>query len=217
MNPSRFFLLTGLLALTACGSSTTPTAPVTPTPTQTAPRLGMVEIEFSGIGTHLQATARSPLTAQDLTDQPCVVIGAPISSSTADFAGKRYLQATFPVTNTCTTTLQNLTYVAARRLGNSPTLDGSAITAMQTFGGTNAALNLASQILPTQPVYLAGKRLNVEQTTANLQVFDDTAGGELDGLQAQVDPDRTSYDLLPYGFVATSEGSRVIPVGGPAR
>ncbi|UQN09407.1 hypothetical protein [Deinococcus sp. QL22] len=144
-----------------------------------------------------------------------MVLGSSLLQSTVDFGGKRYMQATFPVTNNCTTSLQNLTYVAVRRLGSNATLGDSAITAMNTFGGTAAAVSLATQILPTQPMYGSRTTLKVDQTTAGLQVFDDAAGGELDALQAQVDASGTTYDLLPYGFVTTTtSGSRVIPVGG---
>ncbi|WP_407542177.1 hypothetical protein Q0M94_18115 (plasmid) [Deinococcus radiomollis] len=218
MNLHRWFFVTGLLALTAC-SATPPIAgaPIATIPPQAAPESSVVEIEFSGIGSHFQATALRPLAAQALTDQPCVVLGSALSKSTIDLAGKRYLQATFPVTNNCVTDLKNLTYVAVRRLGAAATLGGSAITSMKTFGGTDAAVSLATQIRPTQPVYLTSDTLNVDQTTAGLQVFDDTAGGELDGLQAQVDATRTTHDLLPYGFVATSAGSRVIPAGGTGK
>ncbi|WP_407541942.1 hypothetical protein Q0M94_20935 (plasmid) [Deinococcus radiomollis] len=218
----RSWLLLPALLLAACGqtsppSSTAPSSavPVTTTPTQAATKLGVVEIEFSGIGSHLKATALRPLGTLDLTDQPCVTIGSSLLQTTADLGGKRYMQATFPVTNNCTTSLQNLTYVAVRRLGTTATLGDSAITSMKTFGGTDAAVSIAVQILPTQPLYGARTSVKVEQTTADLQVFDDTAGGELDGLQSQVDASRTTYDLLPYGFVTTtSSGSRVIPVGG---
>ncbi|MGY2897126.1 RCC1 domain-containing protein [Deinococcus sp. UYEF24] len=218
MTTPRFLLFTGLLALTACSSTVPSTGvPVATTPTQTASKLGVVEIEFSGIGSQLQAAAIRPITTQSLTntDQPCVVIGSSLAQSTVDLGGKRYMQATFPVTNNCTTDLQNLTYVAVRRLGANATLGDSAITSMKTFGGTDADVNIATQILPTQPVYVARTSLKVEQSTADLQVFGDTNGGELDGLQTQVDANRTQYDLLPYGFVTTtSAGSRVIPVGG---
>ena len=129
-------------------------------------------------------------------------------------AGKRYLQATFPVTNNCGRTLINLTYVAVRRLGASPTIGGSAITSMKTATGSDAAPSLALQIKPTQPVYNIGTSLIVNQASAGLQVFDDAAGEELDGLQAQVDPNRTTYDLLPYGFLTTAPGgSRGIGAG----
>ncbi|WP_407571738.1 RCC1 domain-containing protein [Deinococcus altitudinis] len=215
MTMPRFLLFTGLLALTACSSTVPSTAvPVVTTPTQTSSKLGVVEIEFSGIGSQLQAAALRPLTTQALTDRPCVAIGSSLAQSTVDLGGKRYMQATFPVTNNCTTDLKNLTYVAVRRLGSNATLGDSAITSMKTFGGTDAAVSLATQILPTQPVYISGKRLNVDQNTANLQVFDDTNSGELDGLQSQVDANRTTYDLLPYGFVVSSVGSRTIPIGG---
>ncbi|MFB9992843.1 hypothetical protein ACFFLM_12790, partial [Deinococcus oregonensis] len=212
MKRSGVLLFTGLLALTACSS--VPSVPEA-TPNPAALRLGMVEIEFKGGNAQpLQAHVAQHLAAQSLTDRSCLVLGSALTKSADDAAGKRYLKATFPVTNNCATDLENLTYVAARRLGADATLGGTAITAMNTFGGTDAAVGLATQILPTQPLYVVGKQLNVAQSTANLQVFDDTAGGELDGLQAQVDAGRTTYDLLPYGFVATSEGSRVISAGG---
>ncbi|MFB9993338.1 RCC1 domain-containing protein [Deinococcus oregonensis] len=212
MKRSGVLLFTGLLALTAC--SAVPSVPgIGSGPA--ALRLGMVEIEFKGGSTQpLRANLVRPVTAQALTDQPCLVLGAVISKGSVDLAGKRYLQATFPVTNNCATALKNLTYVAVRRLGADATLGGTAITAMNTFGETDAAVGLATQILPTQPVYVSGRKLTVNQNIANLQVFDDTAGGELDGLQAQVDAGRSTYDLLPYGFVATtSSGSRTIAAG----
>ncbi|MFB9991498.1 RCC1 domain-containing protein [Deinococcus oregonensis] len=212
MKRSGVLLFTGLLALTACSS--VPSVPEA-TPNPAALRLGMVEIEFKGGNAQpLQASLVRPVAAQALTDQPCLVLGAVISKGSDDLAGKRYLKATFPVTNNCATDLENLTYVAVRRLGADATLGGTAITAMNTFGETDVAVGLAIQILPTQPVDVSGRRLQVDQNTANLQVFDDTAGGELDGLQAQVDAGRTTYDLLPYGFVTTSEGSRGILAGG---
>ncbi|UQN09270.1 hypothetical protein [Deinococcus sp. QL22] len=224
MKTPTLFLVTGMLTLTACGSTPSVAAPpvglvpVVTSPSQGEPRLGMVEIEFNGGGDQpLNAKAVQRLAAQTLTDRTCVVVGSALSRSSADLAGKRYLQATFPVTNTCSTDLQNLTFVAVRRFGGTATLDGSAITSMKTFGGTDAAVGLASQILPTQPVYLSIDTLSVDQKAANLQVFDDTAGGELDALQAQVDASGTSYDLLPYGFVATSGGGRVIPAGGTGK
>ncbi|KQR37806.1 hypothetical protein ASF71_15100 [Deinococcus sp. Leaf326] len=218
MSPTRLVLLTGILALTACSSTPTPSAvaPVATPPTQAAPKLGLVEIEFRGVGTQLQARALQPLTSQALTDtdRPCVVIGSSLSQSTVDLGGKRYMQATFPVTNNCATSLQNLTYVAVRRLGTNATLGDSAITSMKTFGATDAAVAIATQILPTQPVYVSRNTIKVDQATASLQVFDETTGGELATLQAQVDASRTTYDLLPYGFVTTtSSGGRVIPVG----
>ncbi|MFB9992091.1 RCC1 domain-containing protein [Deinococcus oregonensis] len=212
MKRSGVLLFTGLLALTACSS--VPSVPEA-TPNPAALRLGMVEIEFKGGSTQpLQASLVRPVTPQALTDQPCLVLGAVISKGSGDLAGKRYLRATFPVTNNCSTALKNLTYVAVRRLGAAATLGDSAISSMKTFGGTDADGTLATQILPTQPVSLSNGTLKVDQETANLQVFDDVAGGELDGLQAQVDAGRTTYDLLPYGFVATtSTGGRTIAVG----
>ena len=55
----------------------------------------------------------------------------------------------------------------------------------------------------------------MDQNHASLQVFDDFNGSELDSFQTQVDAAHTTYDLLPYGFVATtSAGARLIPNAG---
>ncbi|WP_407541950.1 hypothetical protein Q0M94_20985 (plasmid) [Deinococcus radiomollis] len=224
MNRFALMLVTCALALTACGSmppvATTPVSSV-PTPATSPPAaptagLGMIEIEFSGTSAQsLQVRAVRSLGTQALTDNSCITLGAVASKATVDLVGRRYMQATFPVTNGCTTSLQNLTFVAVRRLGTNATLGSSAITSMKTFGNTDAAVGLATQILPTQPVYASHNVLNVDQSSADLQVFSDTAGGELDGLQAQVDPGGAAYDLLPYGFVTTTRaGGRVIPANG---
>ncbi|UQN09255.1 hypothetical protein [Deinococcus sp. QL22] len=205
MTSFRFLLLSSVLALTACG------APPTSLPQASTP--GLFELEFSE-GDSLTATAVPGLLGQALTDQNCVVLGSKLTKSAADYGTKRYIQTIYPLTNNCTMDLQNLTFVAVYRQGTTPTIGGTSITSMTTFGGTPAASSLAPQILPTQPFYISGTKLVLDQNIANLQVFDDTPGGELDSLERQVQLDDATYDLLPYGFVSTSStGSRTIPAG----
>ncbi|WP_407542840.1 hypothetical protein Q0M94_22275 (plasmid) [Deinococcus radiomollis] len=86
-----------------------------------------------------------------------------------NLVGRHYMQATFPLTNACTISLQNRTFLAARRLGTNVTLGSSIIASIKTFGKTDAVAGLATQIRPTPPVYSSHNVLNVNLTSALLR------------------------------------------------
>ena len=165
--PSLLALLT--LTLTACGTTTPratlPAGTVSPPPPSAASPAQLTvwawwKSSSAAAGPapcgprwcRAWAPRRSPTAT-------CATLGTATTQSIIDFAGKHYLQATFPLTNNCGRDLNNLTYVATRRIDATPTIGDSAVTLMTTATGSAADPSLAPQILPTQPVYASGSKL----------------------------------------------------------
>lgn len=121
-------LLTAALALTACGSGTTPGPVAQPgpsTPTSPARSAALFELKMNGVGRSAQGLSstvtRPGLSAQD-TELSGLTFTAKTMSSVADIqAGVLHLVATYTVTNTTGTSLAVPTFVPVDTSGSFAT------------------------------------------------------------------------------------------------
>jgi uncharacterized delta-60 repeat protein len=217
-----------LIALAACSTTpqtstpkTTVSAPVTGKPSKI---LGYLEVEFSGIGgSEPKAVARyiNPATNGLRTTSSGIVFGtgaAPtLTSRSVSFsddneqsptAKTRYVQAVFDLTNTSSTTFNNLLFVAA---ANATSLGGTAIGSM--FDGTDTlipagtAAPIALRMKPTHGMSVrrtAAARVN--QELADLYLLNPNETSIL-----QTAATGSGFTMLEYGFVALNlGGGRII-------
>ena len=214
MTPAlRRLLLFPALLLAACSPASPPltSAPTTTTPAlgSARPSLGVFEVALSGNGTQaLTATVRPVgLTAQGLTSQSQVAL-TPLTRGEFDFAGQRYLQATFAVENRGATDLTQLTFLA---VSTPQSLSGTPIASFRRFDGSPADPAIAQQLRPTQPMNLVSAQPQVIQEDADFQAY-----AEPDVSPAAFPRPTGVLDVFPYGFVAhvPGSGSRTIPAGG---
>ncbi|WP_189091436.1 FG-GAP-like repeat-containing protein [Deinococcus ruber] len=164
---------------------------------------------LSGNGTQALTATVHPVgfTPQGLTSQSQVAL-TPLTRGEFDFAGQRYLQATFTVENRSTTDLTHLTFLA---VSTPQTLSGTPIASFRRFDGSPADPAIASQLRPTQPLNLVSAQPQVIQEDADFQAY-----AETDVSPAAFARPAGVLDVFPYGFVAhvPGSGSRTIPAGG---
>jgi hypothetical protein len=192
-----------LFTIVGC-TSTEPVKPVLNQPIQQPNQplrgLGAVELNFSSIGSGLQAN----LTTQALKEVTGLTYQS-LSQGTFVKAGIRYLSATFKVTPSADVT--NLTFVAEVKTGR--TILDTAISRLKKFDGTDADTSIARDIKPTHGLMLTGAAQDTVGISAGRSDFQALAEADLFA------PTDGGY-LLPYGFVAkTSTGTRVITPANP--
>ncbi len=194
-----------LVFVAACASTEPVKPPVLTQPIQQPLRgLGSVELNFSSIGSGLEASLVPSLSTQALSETGGLTYQS-LSQGTFVKAGIRYLSATFKVIPSASQT--NLTFIAEVKTGR--TINDTAISRLKKFDGTDANPDIARSIKPTHGLKLIGAAqdsigLGVQQ--ADFQAFAETD---------LYSPTDGGY-LLPYGFVAkTSTGTRVITPSNP--
>jgi hypothetical protein len=124
--------------------------------------------------------------------------------SRASGTGFRYLRATFKVTPNASVSLRHLSFVAVNLALTN--LDGTAISQLKRYDGTDANLSLARAILPTQATGFDGFKPQISQDNADFQVFPSSELPVASG----------GLTYLDYGFVAKTESkSRLLSSGNP--
>jgi hypothetical protein len=234
-----FALLMGslLLLLAACEQGPlSPDAPPAPPAAHGGRVLGLVEVTFSGIGTGaIHATARpvtpglpgtladglhlavSPVTGGNGSIQLTPVSTGSFTTGTRGTDGERYMYATFQVRNAQSDgtvyadARTNLTFLA---VSTASTLGGTAISSMKRFDGTDAAVSIASQILPTGAVEQNRSGAMEARFPDVLQVFT-----EDEVSSTAFTPPTGVTSVFPYGFVVSSPSdasSRTLPANPSA-
>jgi FG-GAP-like repeat/Bacterial Ig-like domain len=232
-----------MLALAACSVAPQPVNPNPgSTPNQTVPVnrkvLGLIEVEFSGIGnSDFTATAKNikpaRLTSRALTDVPygLQLSKTPTARGFSDKGkrgvdGQRYMYVSFKVRNasvdgkTVYGPQSNLTMVAVETVSPAPaTAPGTSIQRLKNFAGTTLTTTemtaMAASIQPAAPVTLgiqAGTPEIVRDGHDALQVMSETDAAALKTL---LSPSSTTgvKDVFPFGFVVTNlnDKSRTLP------
>jgi len=226
-------LATALLLLGACQQSAVTGVGGPSGPGKGAAVLGLVEVTISGLGgVQPQAAVQAlrPLGPLALDEQPGGLQLQPLTTSVFNLGdrnagtGQRFITVTFKVRNAdslgapSATARSNLTLIAAAVTG---TQDGSAVRAMQTFGGTPITTGVARSILPTHAMVFQPSTTSAALSSGgeDMQVYS----------EAEVLPTNfthpsgpvTAYSdlgvttIFPYGYTvrnpaATGAGSRTL-------
>ncbi|ULH18246.1 hypothetical protein MF271_22535 (plasmid) [Deinococcus sp. KNUC1210] len=174
-------LLLPALLLAACGNLGAPTIPaVTAAPISGAG--GVYQISFQGVGSpEMSASVRSVklsgVQTEGLVSAPESFMFERVANSTfvVKSTATRHVEATFKVTNTSTTTLNNLKFLPVVPLGKS-----SIFSNLTYFDGSDAS-SKASTLTTTQ-----GKLLdvNTQTTTLNPAASAYLTGLDISGLNA---------------------------------
>ena len=148
-------------------------------------------------------------TEHDGTVQLVPVSTASFTWGTRAGGGYRYVSATYKVRNATSGEVAygndrtNLTFLAVR---TSSTMSGTAISTLKRFDGSNAASELATEIVPTGWADLSSSATLTAKTPDVLQVYTET--------EIAAGPTPADGYLLPYGFVVrnpASMTSRTLP------
>ncbi len=170
-------LVTGLLALTACGTSPVTVSPVSTSPGGTVPgapaqqvpatpspagKVNMVKAPIYELQLRRNpdgtVSNTSSMTALALREVPDGLSFKYVSASTTQLGGQWYVRITYQVTNTSSQPVQNLTFVpldtdsdpaAATASTPAPTVGSSYFKDIKTFGDTDASPR-AADIQPEQ-------------------------------------------------------------------
>jgi hypothetical protein len=225
------------LALSACADET-PFSPKPPAEVSAPTALGIMEITISGIGSSemsASAAAVAPgrslpkgvnfdlIPVEGIAGDPGAGTPAeggiqlvPLSTGsftegTRDNNGVRYIWATYRVRNATTkgtayeVARRNLTFLAIR---DGQTINGTAISELRRFDGSEAASGMATGILPTGAVHRDPGTGEIVSTGPDvLQLLKET---EVEAIDAPAGV----TDIFPYGFVvrnASDNTTRALP------
>lgn len=208
-----------LLAAAACTDNPTPTTPPTPEPPKEAPKaLGVYTIEVTGIGTD-QMTSRvvSAPSAPNGGVRPTLtnagaglvfenVSATAFNEGTRTTGGERYISFLYRVRNGTGVALNNVTVLL---VGNASTIAGTSISSLKRSDGANADPAIASQIVPTGAVGLAGDAVTVQAPYPDvLQVLTEAEA-------AAITPPAGVTNIFPVGYMVRSNlttANRSLPV-----
>ncbi len=193
-----------LLAVACTGQNP---APLNPTV------LGMVEFTLQDDGGQIQSTAHwiTPglsTAAVSLTSSNLPVITPAGSATTSDFAGRRYLSASFNLQNPLGgAKYDNLTFHAVtvdNAIGGGSSLAGTSLRNLRDSGGAAITdLSVARGIKPTHKLVNLSGVMQVDASGADFQVFDPIT--EINPVQSAINavPALNGHvTALSYGFVA---------------
>jgi len=213
-----------LLGLGACGQNGTPQAgrPFT--------ALGLVRITVSGLGTvrpqSMAHVVSSPVSGKvgslALPEQIGGLEFQPLSTSVFNLGdrqsgtGRRYITASFKIRNAdvdgtpAVTARRNLTLIAVNVPGAQ---DESAVSAMQTFDGTDVSTGLARSILPTHALTFqpTSGAVTLSSGGEDLQVYSEDevlpANFTRNGVPVASYTDLGVQTVFPYGYVVRNPGA----------
>jgi hypothetical protein len=210
---THFLSAVFLLALAACSDEKLPTAvdPDSDRPKPPPAVLGLYELEVSGITGGEMSSALLPAgpTAAVTPAGAGIVFEAVGSTSlvegTRGKGGHRYISFTFRVRNSTGAPLTNLTMLLVERPG---TVAGTSLSTLRRFDGTAADPAIASQVVPTGAVGLAGDLVTMQGAYPDvLQVLTEA---EVAAITKPADV----TNIFPVGYVvrsAVTNANRTLP------
>jgi hypothetical protein len=124
--------------------------------------------------------------------------------------GQRYVTFTFRVRNGTGSPLDNLTFLMVSKAG---TLNGSAVSSLKRFDGTDASASIAPLVIPSGAVALGRDLETMEPLYADvIQAFTEPE-------VAAITPPGDVTGIFPYGLVvrnARSQSTRLLPATSDA-
>ncbi len=192
--------------------------------------VGLVEIQFSGVGENAKASLKNidlRLRTTALNDLTAGLDFKPLSNGAFDTGtrtvdGKRYLWASFKVRNANSSGVaygaakNNLSFVA---VSMPSTINQTAISTLKNFDGSAANPTIARTILPTHGMELdlASRKAVPRANTQDLQFYTETEAAALKTVLNT--PTSVVDSVLPYGFVVrniSTPDSRTLPANPSA-